>query len=120
MEQQNNNKNQQVGKENLSKEAALLSHEEVEYFKSVPTNIHVVYTKLYSRVLVQKTNTVFTTEEEAEQYAETLAVSVSGLPLSFWEHSFNDIAVKYVIDDLEKVGLVHRITIYPKNNSWQF
>ena len=118
MEQQNNNnKNQPIVMDNLSKEAALLSHEEVEYFKSVPTNIHVVYTKLYNRVLVQKTNTVFTTEEEAEQYAETLAVSVSGLNLNFWGYSFSDIAVKYVIEDLEEIGVIHRITIYPKNNA---
>ena len=119
MEQQNNNnKNQQVGKENPVKDDDfLLTQEEVEYFKSVPTNIHVVYTKLYNRVLVQKTNTVFTTEEEAEQYAETLAVSVSGLNLNFWGYSFSDIAVKYVIEDLEEIGVTHRITIYPKNNA---
>ena len=117
MEQQNNNKNQPVGRENLSKEAALLSHEEVEYFKSVPTNLHVVYSKVCNNVLIEKTDTVFTNEEEATTFAETLATTTSGLPLGFWEHSFNDIAVKYVIDDLEKVGLVHRITVYPKNNS---
>ena len=119
MEQQNNNKNQQVDTENPVKDDALLllTQEDVEYFKSVPTNIHVVYSKVYNRVLIEKTDTVFTNEEEATTFAETLATTASGLPLSFWEHSFNDIAVKYVIDDLEKVGLVHRITIYPKNNS---
>lgn len=118
MEQQNNNnKNQQVGKENLSKEAALLSHEEVEYFKSVPTNLHVVYSKVYNKVLIEKTDTVFTNEEEATTFAETLATTTSGLPLSFWEHSFNDIAVKYSIEDIEEIGILHRITIYPKNNS---
>ena len=115
MEQQNNNnKNQPIVMENLSKEAALLSYEEVEYFKSVPTNIHVVYSKVYNKVLIEKTDTVFTNEEEATTFAETLATTASGLPLGFWEHSFNDIAVKYVIDDLEKAGLVHRITVYPK------
>lgn len=117
MEQQNNNKNQQVGRENLSKEAVLLSNEDVEYFKSVPTNLHVVYSKVYNKILIEKTDTVFTNEEEAITFAETLATTVSGLPLSFWEHSFNDIAVKYVLEDTEEVGLVHRITIYPKNNS---
>ena len=117
MEQQNNNKNQPVGRENLSKEAALLSHEEVEYFKSVPTNLHVVYSKICNSVLIEKTDTVFTNEDEATTFSETLATTVSGLPLSFWEYSFNDIAVKYVIKDIEEVGLVHRITIYPKNNS---
>ncbi|ULG01785.1 hypothetical protein phiA047_0054 [Aeromonas phage phiA047] len=114
MEQQNNNKNKPVGKENLSKEAVLLSHEEVEYFKAVPTNLHVVYSKICNRVLIEKTDTVFTNEEEATTFAETLATTVSGLPLSFWEHSFNDIAVKYYIEDLEEIGLLHRITIYPK------
>lgn len=117
MEQQNNNKNQQVVKENLSKEAVLLSHEEVEYFKSVPTNLHVVYSKVYNKILIEKTDTVFTNEEEATTFAETLATTASGLPLSFWEHSLNDIAVKYVIEDTEEIGLLHRITIYPKNNS---
>ena len=119
MEQQNNNnKNQQVATETPVKDDDfLLTQEEVEYFKSVPTNIHVVLNELYNRVLVQKTNTVFTTEEEAEQYAETLAVSVSGLNLNFWGYSFSDIAVKYVIEDLEEIGVTHRITIYPKNNT---
>jgi hypothetical protein len=118
MEQQNNNKNQQVDTENPVKDDdILLAQEDIEYFKSVPTNIHVVYSKTYNRVLVQKTNTVFTTEEEAEQYAETLAVSVSGLNLNFWGYGFSDIAVKYVFEDLEEIGVTHRITIYPKNNA---
>lgn len=117
MEQQNNNKNQPVGKENLSKEAVLLSHEEVEYFKAVPTNLHVVYSKICNSVLIEKTDTVFTNEDEATTFSETLATTVSGLPLSFWEYSFNDIAVKYYIEDLEEIGLLHRITIYPKNNA---
>lgn len=115
MEQQNNNKNQQVDRENPVKDdALLLTQEDIEYFKSVPTNIHVVYTKLYNRVLVQKTNTVFTTEEEAEQYAETLAVSVSGLNLNFWGYSFSDIAVYYSLTDPDNPNTMFRITIYPK------
>ena len=118
MEQQNNNKSQPVDTENPVKDDdLLLTQKDIEYFKSVPTNIHVVYSKIHNRVLVQKTNTVFTTEEEAEQYAETLAVSVSGLNLNFWGYSFSDIAVKYVIEDLEEIGVTHRITIYPKNNA---
>lgn len=118
MEQQNNNKNKPVGTENPVKDDEfLLTHEEVEYFKAVPTNLHVVYSKICNMVLIEKTDTVFTNEDEAITFAETLATTVSGLPLSFWEYSFNDIAVKYVIKDIEEVGLVHRITIYPKNNS---
>lgn len=115
MEQQNNNKNQQVDTENPVKDdALLLTQEDIEYFKSVPTNIHVVYTKLYNSVLVQKTNIVFTTEEEAEQYAETLAVSVSGLPLDFWSVSTGDIAVYYSLTDPDNPNTMFRITIYPK------
>lgn len=106
-----------IGKENPSKDAELLTSEDIEYFKSIPTNIHVVYSKIHNKVLIEKTDTVFTNEEEADTFAETLATTVSGLPLSFWEHSVNDIAVKYVIEDIEEVGLVHRITVYPKNNS---
>ena len=118
MEQQNNNKNKPSGKENLSKEAATtLTHEEVECFKNTPTNLHVVYSKIYNKVLIEKTDTVFTNEDEATTFSETLATTVSGLPLSFWEYSFNDIAVKYSLEDLEEIGLLHRITIYPKNNS---
>ena len=111
---QQDNKNQPIGKENPSKDAELLTSEEIEYFKSIPTNIHVVYSKIYNRVLVEKTDTTFTTENEADQYAETLAVNVSCLSLNFWEYRFSEIAVKYVIEDLEEVGVVHRITIYPK------
>ena len=116
MEQQNNNnKNQQVGKENPVKDDdLLLTQEDIEYFKSVPTKLHVVYSKIYNKVLIEKTDTVFTNEEEATAFAETLATTVSGLPLSFWEHSFNDIAVKFSLEDLEEIGLLHRITIYPK------
>lgn len=118
MEQQNNNKNQPIGRENPVKDDDfLLTQEEVEYFKSVPTNLHVVYSKIYNKVLIEKTDTVFTNEDEATTFAETLATTVSGLPLNFWEYSFNDIAVKYSIKDLEETGLLHRITIYPKNNS---
>lgn len=118
MEQQNNNKNQQVDTENPVKDDDfLLTQEEVEYFKSIPTNLHVVYSKVYNRVLTEKTDTVFTNEDEATTFSETLATTVSGLPLSFWEYSFNDIAVKYSLEDLEEIGLLHRITIYPKNNS---
>ena len=118
MEQQNNNKNQQVDRENPVKDDdLLLTQEEVEYFKSVPTNLHVVYSRIYNKVLIEKTDTVFTNEDEATTFAETLATTASGLPVSFWEHSFNDIAVKYSIEDLEEIGLLHRITIYPKNNS---
>ena len=117
MEQQNN-KNQQVATENPVKDDDfILTQEEVEYFKAVPTNLHVVYSKICNRVLIEKTDTVFTNEDEATTFSETLATTVSGLPLSFWEYSFNDIAVKYSIEDLEETGLLHRITIYPKNNS---
>lgn len=111
---QQNNKNLQIGKENHSKEAVLLSYEDLEYLKSITTNLHVVYSKIYNKVLIEKTDTVFTNEEEADQYAETLAVSASGLSLNFWEYSTGEIAVKYVIEDLEEVGVVHRITVYPK------
>lgn len=114
MKQQNNNNNLPLVKENHSKEAVLFTLEDIEYFKSVPTNIHVVYSKIYDKVLIEKTDTVFTNEDEADQYAETLAVSVSGLSLNFWEYSTGDIAVKCVIEDIEEVGVVHRITVYPK------
>lgn len=114
MKQQNNNNNLPLVKENPSKDAVLFTSEDIEYFKSVPTNLHVVYSKIYNKVLVEKTDTVFTNEDEADQYAETLAVSVSGLSLNFWEYSTGDIAVKYVIEDIEEAGVVHRITVYPK------
>ena len=114
MEQQNNNKNQPIGKENLSKEAVLLSHEEVEYFKAVPTNLHVVYSKVYNKVLIEKTDTVFTNEEEATTFAETLATTVSGLPLDFWSASVGDIAVYYSLVDPDNPNTMFRITIYPK------
>lgn len=115
MEQQNNNKNKPVGKENLSKEAVLLSHEEVEYFKAVPTNLHVVYSKICNSVLIEKTDTVFTNEEEATTFAETLATTVSGLPLDFWSVSSGDIAVYYSLTDPDNPNTMFRITIYPKN-----
>lgn len=115
MEQQNNNnKNQPIVMDNLSKEAALLSHEEVEYFKSVPTNIHVVYSKIHNKVLIEKTDTVFTNEEEATTFAETLATTASGLPLDFWTVSTGDIAAYYSLTDPDNPNTMFRITLYPK------
>ena len=117
MEQQNNNnKNKPVGKENPVKDDDfLLTQEEVEYFKAVPTNLHVVYSKVYNKVLIEKTDTVFTNEEEATTFAETLATTVSGLPLDFWSVSSGDIAVYYSLTDPDNPNTMFRITIYPKN-----
>ena len=114
MEQQNNNKNQQVVMENLSKEAALLSHEEVEYFKSVPTNIHVVLNVIKNGVVIDKQDTSFISEDEADMFSRTLAATVSGLPLDFWSASTGDIAVYYSLTDPDNPNTMFRITIYPK------
>lgn len=114
MEQQNN-KNQQVATENPVKDDDfLLTQEEVEYFKSVPTNLHVVYSKVYNRVLTEKTDTVFTNEDEATTFAETLATTISGLPLDFWSASVGDIAAYYSLTDPDNPNTMFRITIYPK------
>ena len=114
MEQQNNNKNQPIVMENLSKEAALLSHEEVEYFKSVPTNIHVVLNVIKNGVVIDKQDTSFISEDEADMFSRTLAATVSGLPLDFWSASTGDIAVYYSLTDPDNPNTMFRITIYPK------
>lgn len=115
MEQQNNNKNKPVGKENLSKGAVLLSHEEVEYFKSVPTNLHVVLNVIKNGVVIDKQDTTFVSEDEADMFSRTLATTVSGLPLDFWSVSTSDIAVYYSLTDPDNQNTMFRITIYPKN-----
>lgn len=115
MEQQNN-KNQQVGKENPVKDDDfLLTQEEVEYFKSVPTTIHVVLKVIKNGVVIDKQDTLFVSEDEADMFSRTLATTVSGLPLDFWSVSTSDIAVYYSLTDPDNPNTMFRITIYPKN-----
>ena len=116
MEQQNNNKNQPIGKENPVKDDDfLLTQEEVEYFKSVPTNLHVVLNVIKNGVVIDKQDTTFVSEDEADMFSRTLATTVSGLPLDFWSVSTSDIAVYYSLMDPDDQDTVFRITIYPKN-----
>ena len=116
MEQQNNNnKNQQVDTENPVKDDYfLLTQEEVEYFKSVPTNIHVVLNVIKNGVVIDKQDTSFISEDEADMFSRTLAATVSGLPLDFWSASTGDIAVYYSLTDPDNPNTMFRITIYPK------
>lgn len=116
MEQQNNNKNKPVGKENLSKEAdTFLSSEETEHFKNIPTTVHVILKVIKNGVVVDKQDTSFISEDEADMFSRTLATTISGLPLDFWSASVGDIAVYYSLTDPDDQDTVFRITIYPKN-----
>lgn len=115
MEQQNNNKNQQVVMENLSKEAdTFLSSVEIEHFKNIPTTVHVVLKVIKNGVVVDKQDTSFVSEDEADMFSRTLAATVSGLPLDFWSASTGDIAVYYSLTDPDNPNTMFRITIYPK------
>lgn len=111
---QQNNKNLPIGKENHSKDAELLTSEEVEYFKSIPTTIHVVLKVIKNGVIVNKQDTPFISEDEADMFSRTLATTVSGLPLDFWSVSTGDIAVYYSLIDPDNSNTMFRITIYPK------
>lgn len=110
MKQQQNNKKQLVGKE-----AELLTHEEIIYFKSIPTNIHVVLKVIKNGVVIDKQDTPFDSEDEADMFSRTLATTVSGLPLDFWSVSTGDIAVYYSLTDPDNPNTMFRITVYPKN-----
>ena len=115
MEQQNNNKNKQVGRENPSKEAAtFLSSVEIEHFKNIPTTIHVILKVIKNGVVVDKQDTSFVSEDEADMFSRTLATTVSGLPLDFWSASTGDIAAYYSLTDPDNQDTMFRITIYPK------
>lgn len=115
MEQQNNNKNQQVGMENPSKEADIfISSVEIEHFKNIPTTVHVVLKVIKDGVVVDKQDTPFISEDEADMFSRTLATTVSGLPLDFWSESVGDIAVYYSLTDPDNPNTMFRITIYPK------
>ena len=115
MEQQNNNKNQQVGRENPSKEADIfISSVEIEHFKNIPTTVHVVLKVIKNGVVVDKQDTPFISEDEADMFSRTLATTVSGLPLDFWSASVGDIAVYYSLTDPDNQDTMFRITIYPK------
>lgn len=115
MEQQNNNKNQQVGRENHSKEADIFtSSVEIEHFKNIPTTVHVVLKVIKNGVVVDKQDTPFISEDEADMFSRTLATTVSGLPLDFWSASTGDIAVYYSLTDPDNQDTMFRITIYPK------
>ena len=115
MEQQNNNKNQQVGRENPSMDAdTFLSSEETEHFKNIPTTVHVILKVIKNGVVVDKQDTSFISEDEADMFSRTLATTVSGLPLDFWSTSVGDIAVYYSLTDPDNPNTMFRITIYPK------
>ena len=115
MEQQNNNKNQLVDTENLVKDDdILLSSVEIEHFKNIPTTVHVVLKVIKNGVVVDKQDTHFISEDEADMFSRTLATTVSGLPLDFWSASVCDIAVYYSLTDPDDQDTVFRITIYPK------
>ena len=115
MEQQNNNKNQQVGRENPSMDAdTFLSSVEIEHFKNIPTTVHVVLKVIKNGVVVDKQDTSFVSEDEADMFSRTLAATVSGLPLDFWSASTGDIAVYYSLTDPDNPNTMFRITIYPK------
>ena len=111
---QQNNKNLPIDRENHSTDATTLSREEVEYFKSIPTNIHVVLKVIKNGVLIDKQDTPFDSEDEADMFSRTLATTVSGLPLDFWSVSTGDIAVYYSLIDPDNSNTMFRITIYPK------
>ena len=116
MKQQNNNKNKPSAMENPVKDDDfLLTQEDVEYFKTVPTNIHVVLNVIKNGVVIDKQNTIFVSEDEAEMFSRTLATTVSGLPLDFWSVSTSDIAVYYSLTDHDNPNTMFRITIYHKN-----
>ena len=119
MEQQNNNnKNQPIVMDNLSKEAdTFLSSVEIEHFKNIPTTIHVILKVIKNGVVTDKQETAFISEDEADMFSRTLATTVSGLPLDFWSTSVGDIAVYYSLTDPDDQDTVFRITIYPKNNA---
>ena len=116
MEQQNNNnKNQPIGRENPSKDADIfLSSVEIEHFKNIPTTIHVILKVIKNGVVVDKQDTSFVSEDEADMFSRTLATTVSGLPLDFWSASTGDIAVYYSLTDPDNQDTMFRITIYPK------
>lgn len=115
MEQQNNNKNQQVGRESPSKEAdTFLSSVEIEHFKNIPTTVHVILKVIKNGVVVDKQDTSFISEDEADMFSRTLATTISGLPLDFWSASTGDIAVYYSLTDPDNPNTMFRITIYPK------
>ena len=115
MEQQNNNKDQPIGRENPSKDADIfLSSVEIEHFKNIPTTVHVILKVIKNGVVVDKQDTSFISEDEADMFSRTLATTVSGLPLDFWSASTGDIAVYYSLTDPDNPNTMFRITIYPK------
>ena len=115
MEQQNNNKNQQVDTENPVKDDDIfISSVEIEHFKNIPTTVHVILKVIKNGVVVDKQDTSFISEDEADMFSRTLATTVSGLPLDFWSASVGDIAVYYSLTDPDNQNTMFRITIYPK------
>lgn len=92
-----------------------LSPEETEHFKNIPTTVHVILKVIKNGVVVDKQDTPFVSEDEADMFSRTLATTVSGLPLDFWSAFVGDIAVYYSLTDPDNQNTVFRITIYPKN-----
>lgn len=109
--------NNKVSKEDeWLKDKPLFDFDEIEQeFKNKKTKIHVVLKKIENGIVIDKQDVSFLSEDEADSYSETLAISLSSLPLDFWEYSYSDIAVHYSLTDTDNPKIKYRITIYPKN-----
>lgn len=103
-----------VTSEDSAAKDSLLSEEFIQSIKKQPTKIHVVLKKRVSGEVVETQRFSFETEEDARDYAESLALSESFVSLDLWQYKRNDISDMYILkDETELFDTTYIINIYP-------
>lgn len=110
----NTNNNCTVTSEDSAAKDSLLSEDFIQAIKKQPTKIHVVLKKRVSGEVVETQRFSFETEEDARDYAESLALSESFVSLDLWQYKRNDISDMYILkDETELFDTTYIINIYP-------
>lgn len=111
---ENNNDFLDTQEDKENKDVFTLSKEEILEYKKQRTKIHVVLKKRVSGEIVETQRFSFETEDDARDYAESLALSESFVSLDLWQYKRNDISDMYILkDETELFYTTYIINIYP-------
>lgn len=111
---ENNNDFLDTQEDKENKDVFTISREELLEYKKQRTKIHVVLKKRVSGEIVETQRFSFETEDDARDYAESLALSESFVSLDLWQYKRNDISDMYILkDETELFDTTYIINIYP-------
>lgn len=111
---QKNNDSLDTLEDKENKDVFTLSKEEIFEYKKQKTKIHVVLKKRVSGEIVETQRFSFEDEDDARDYAESLALSESFVSLDLWQYKRNDISDMYILkDETELFDTTYIINIYP-------